>query len=313
MKREFTYDMLAKYFGDTCSVEEKEAIEIWAEQNPEEYSEYLMCWTMSEDFDYPNVQNEFSEIKNRIAPEEKVIPLFNYNKLLRIAAVFVVLAVIGAVAYNYKGYTNSSDSLAKTYESNKGERVQVELSDGSTAWLNAGSKLIQADGFGKDNRNITLTGEAFFDVERNESLPFIIASGNVEVKVLGTSFLVENYAGNDEAVVSVKSGIVSVSGGGNSLELKALESALFVKSNGELVKGQNSANDEWAWLENVIVFNKTPLNEVVKELERQFDVTIKYNKAYADVEFTGKFKSQSIKEILKVIETSLSVDLKITK
>jgi transmembrane sensor len=314
---EFTYELLARYLDNACSKEEQVIVEDWAEQNPEEYGEYLMCWTMSEDFDYPIVRNDFSNVKDRIVTEvpvvteEKVVPLFNFSRLMRVAAIFIGIAVIGIVAVSY--FNNSSNQELLTYEAQKGEILKVELEDGTTVFLNADSKLTLAEGFSNENRALSLSGEAFFKVKRNESLPFVIDAGEVEVKVLGTSFLVENYSEEDEAVVSVKSGQVSVTGGEQSVNLIASESASFVKSNSLLVKSTDASSDEWAWMKGVLVFNKTPLSDVVIKLERHFNVSILYNEAYADIEFTGKFHSQSVQEVLKVIESSLGVDLQIKK
>lgn len=94
-----------------------------------------------------------------------------------------------------------------------GARTKMHLPDGTAVWLNAGSKLSYSQGFGIDNRDVRLEGESYFEVSRNENLPFCVKTKEVKVRVLGTKFNFRNYQDDNEAVVNLLEGKVSLMNG----------------------------------------------------------------------------------------------------
>ena len=138
----------------------------------------------------------YKNIQEAVMREEK-----RKNRRIRMPLFFkwtvacaIVLLVIG-VGYNFYQSHNEANLVYREVCAVRGEKLLVLLPDGSRVWLNADSKLTYPEQFAKYNRNVTLEGEAYFEVARNEARPFIVQSGKQRVEVLGTSFDVTAYEG----------------------------------------------------------------------------------------------------------------------
>ena len=149
------------------------------------------------------------------------------------------------------------------------------LSDGSVVALNRGSKLLFPKKFKGDIREVTIVGEAFFDVVPNPEKPFIINAGNAQVKVLGTSFNVCAYPGSETVEVIVETGKVQVINTQTDLPaenrevfLTPGEKGTFYTENHLLEKTMNLDPNFLAWKTQSLVFTKVPLIDVVKSLEK---------------------------------------------
>jgi transmembrane sensor len=201
-----------------------------------------------------------------------------------------------------------------------GERSKLVLSDGSTVWLNAGSKLSYPDAFTGDKRVVTLEGEAFFDIARHVDMPFYVHAGKVTVKVLGTRFDVKAYRGDAGVSTTLISGKVQVMLDGepdkkiilspnekltvmNSVPaVEAAQNALHY-----LVQGVPKAGDdslpETAWVENRLVLSNETLEEVARVLERRYDVQIEIADARLKEEHvSGVFERETIQQVLDILK-----------
>lgn len=184
----------------------------------------------------------------------------------------------------------------------KGEKREIELNDGSKIFLNSGSKITYPENF-KEDRRMTLEGEAFFKVAPNPEKPFRIKSGTIETKVLGTSFNINAYAKGREKI-SVNSGIVQVTYGNNSSQKVTLTKNMqlsFFEDNLPAITEMNSENYN-AWTNNIIVLDKTSLGETAKILENWYDVDIEFaDPSLKELTISGKFKEEKLETVLKSI------------
>lgn len=188
-----------------------------------------------------------------------------------------------------------------------GKKSTLYLGDGTMVKLNAGSKMIYPREFSDDSREVTLIGEAYFDVERDEQRPFLINSGEVDVRVLGTSFIVKSYAEDDLITVAVESGKVSVTGKLNKAEVTLEKGDLaFYKPSTKKFDTREVKNSSlyFGWINQNIVFEDNNIDEIFNVLARWYGIEFVVQKELdLDKKFTAIYK----KPTLKVILESLSV------
>ena len=208
------------------------------------------------------------------------------NYWMPIAATISLLMVIGFFLF----YTDSSVS----YETGYGEIATVNLPDGSEVTLNARSK-IELEGDWREDRVVKLTGKARFEVEPGEE-KFVVISGGIKTTVLGTSFDVNNHSGVVE--VSCYTGKVEVSGSNTVMQLKAGE-RVAGDANG-LTKSNFNARESGKWIHGEFIFDNVRLDQVVYELERQFNLQIAGYESDSRL-YKGYFYKDDVNEALKLV------------
>ncbi|WP_158618097.1 FecR family protein [Chitinophaga lutea] len=206
----------------------------------------------------------------------------------------------------------------------KGSRSHIKLPDGTTVWLNAGSKLDYPKQFTGGKREVTLEGEAFFDVAKDADRPFTVRTKTFAIRVLGTEFNVRAYPQEDSAVTSLIRGAVEVvlDETENRVvrlrpneKLTMLTAVVTPDNNGHnpveihqpvksrLTEVEDSVIAETAWVENKLAFKKMPLERVAVLLEHWFDADIRFkNDNKRQVYLSGVFDKESLIEVLKALE-----------
>lgn len=213
-----------------------------------------------------------------------------------------------------------------------GSKSTIELPDGSLVSLNSGSTLKYPGNFAPGNRTVILDGEAFFDVKKNTSRPFLVKTRDVTVRVLGTKFNVKSYPDENSTETTLVTGKVEIIRNQaidteleKPLVLVPNQKAVFYRDNNRLTINQSSKDaDEnlvkepenmkvlvqkeirteniTSWKNNILVFNSEPFGDIVKKLERWYnvEVTLKYTKL-SPVVFSGKFDKESVEEVLHAL------------
>lgn len=242
----------------------------------------------------------------------------NSFSFLKIAATLLILAVGGYFALTGIGNDAVDNNFMEHVSADAGME-EFKLPDGTVVKLNASSRLVYDKKFGIDNRNVTLIGEADFDVTRNENLPFIIKAGQSKVEVLGTSFDVAAYPGREVKLV-VTEGTVSFSSlnkeGVKEILTKGQQAIIDIK--GEYIEVSEVANDNFkSWWTREFEFVDAPLHEIFESLERTYWVEIDYPKAIKDCLWTHyNNKDFTVKHVFELFEgsfTSVKVDIKENK
>lgn len=208
-----------------------------------------------------------------------------------------VLIIIGIVVWR------SNDASFKTSDY---EKLNIGLKDGSSVTLNYKSTLKLADDFGKESRRVSLQGEAFFNVQKDESKPFVIAIDEHEVVVVGTSFNV-NYKGK-AAEVTVCSGVVRLQAGSEFLKLQAGEKGI-ISPTGKLSVMTWDAND-FAWYSGTLVLKDKSLEEVAVILSKLFNKTVAVAPSVASCTLSAKIEYETMDDILVIIKETLGVEWK---
>lgn len=226
-----------------------------------------------------------------------ILPVFLKN-FLRIAAIIVFLFSTSLSSYYiYTKLSTSNNVLSYETIVPHGSQSKIVLPDKTTVWLNSGSKLKYNANYGKDNRTVELTGEAYFEVSKNKNKPFLVIANSIKVKVLGTVFNVRSYSNEKNIEVNLLEGKVDVSlnidDSPDKLSLIPNQKVVYDKSEKTFTTSNTDASKAASWTTGKLCFVDASLQDIAKDLERRFDVKI-------------IFKTQSIKNELY----SGSLDLK---
>lgn len=330
---------LIRYLSGTSSDQEKREITNWLNSDPlnkREFDELKQLWEVSgkshsvdlklfdvqEDWDRLEKQMDLHDVPtpvsvsrpSLIAPER--IGRNRFAPLLRVAAIVLVLLFTGVF---YATNMMSSDSaetdqdLFREISTELGQRSNIVLSDGTQLTINADSKLNLPRVFRNDRREIhLLQGEIYIEVARDEERPFYIHSGEVTVEVLGTSFSVRSYPEDEQVRVVVDSGLVSFerTDGDEGLKLEPMQSGTYSYTSGHFIRSQIDDPELFlGWTKGFLKFQDTPLNQVIRELERRYNVNLELaSPSIGEKLLTATLKGREIQNVLDVIATALSLD-----
>lgn len=310
-KKKTNWNLLAKYVAGETNSKESEAVKLWADKSPANQAllrEIKSDWQMMDSMDDRfNVDVAWNKLHSRITGEQgRVVEMpgirnrrINYSLPVRIAASIVLLAILGLAVVTT---TSRLQRVTVANESTTQNRV-VKLPDGSTVHLNNNTKLNYSKKFGKNNRDITLTGEAYFEVTPDTEKPFRIFAGNACVKVVGTSFNVNTRNTKGTVEVYVESGLVELSENGNQKNSIMLHPGnMGVISQKSLKSIQAENTNCLAWKTRSMTFTDTPLLEVISLLNDVYNVNIKAEGEGIDtVRINGSYENDQLDDILRVI------------
>ena len=228
----------------------------------------------------------------------------------RYAAIVLLAAGTGGLAYQAGRHQAETPLAPIEITTPAGAQTCVSLPDGTQVILNAGSKLAYDADFGREGREVRLTGEGYFEVAHQAEMPFYVHSSDFRVKVLGTKFNICNYPDEGLATVSLLEGRVSLNGHGQPdrpLVLSPDEQAVWDKATARLSKQAMPADsDERAWWKDWLVFRDWPLERIVQVLQRDYDVRIEIEEgSLPAMRFNAEFRrSQSIETILDRLQAT---------
>ncbi len=192
------------------------------------------------------------------------------------------------------------------YASNPMETLKISLPDGSAVVLNANSSLHYTEESGY--RKVNLMGEAFFDVERNENMPFVITAKDLRVEVLGTSFNVKAY-NEKNSFVTVSSGKVKVEDEDQDVVLIKGEEVAHI---GEDLQKQDASTTRISWLSGKKVYENTPLKEIFEDLTSWYGIRIEASEAIKNITYTATISlDQGIEDFLTSLQISENINFTI--
>lgn len=221
-------------------------------------------------------------------------------------------AIDGALIYDFSKIDINNKKLAIEYssiETPKGGTYQLILSDGTKIWLNAHSKLKFPLLFDGKKRVVEMEGEIYFEVASDKSRPFIVKAKGQEVKVLGTIFNINAYLNEETVKTTLVKGSVSVITPLSTKVIKPGQEAQVV-NNGLVVKDVD-VSQSLAWKEGYFKFDKLNVSDIMRQVERWYNIEVIYNDGFKDERFVGKIKrSASIAELIGIFnEGGLKVSL----
>ena len=251
--------------------------------------------------------------------QQRFIPAMKKRKIKiwRYAAVFTLfISLLGAALFS-KSFFFADDTISYTeIAALKGQIKNIQLPDGTLVFLNSDTKLKYASTFNSKKREVSLVGEAFFDVSSNKNKPFIIHTPENTVKVIGTAFNVSAYPDENIHQISLERGKINISRENNkSLVLNPNETYLLLcnKNQAKVFKTEN-VEVYSSWKDGKIIFRNQRFADIARKLERSHNLVIELqNKKLEDYRYTGEFMiNDDITNILEIINltTALNYNVK---
>lgn len=323
-----------KYFSGKCSPEETERVLAWFDtREGQNYLENRLNRDLSQIPEVPDPETygrvPTSRIKSRLdrarrQQTQRPGGIKRPKKQSRYATVFAtaasLLLLIAAsfLLYHYSSQTDTDIQLQHqemVYSAGTDEHKSLTLSDGSVVRLNSNSRLILPQVFRENKREVTLRGEAYFEINSNPEKPFLIHTDHAVIRVLGTSFNVKASSQNNVQVV-VKEGKVSLQENNPSQpqEVMLTKNQLGYLDIGasEISVEEVPVDNYLSWMTRRLVFDNTPFRRVCTQLERIYDIDCSIrDQQLSQIYFTANFERESLEKTLGVIANSLDISYQI--
>ncbi|MBC7947217.1 MAG: FecR family protein [Chitinophagaceae bacterium] len=283
---------------------------------------------LSNHFSEPVLQYENAE-QSELIEQPRIRP-FIRKKLLWITGFAASILIVWFVAIYVPGKNNQPKTSAQnTVSTKRGSKSKIQLPDGTQVWLNADSKITYNENFQGALREVQLTGEAFFDVVRDESRPFVIHANAIDVRVLGTAFNVRSYENEKKTETSLIHGSVEITlrnSPDNKYILKPNEKLIVQNDNLQLLAEKDATKKsepkkpiltlakinyqekdtsalETLWVKNKLAFDGETFEEIALKIERWYDVKVNINDdRIRKVEFSGIFEDENLQQVMEALQ-----------
>jgi Fe2+-dicitrate sensor, membrane component len=309
--------LIAKLFSDSITPEEKAIVTAWLNESAENKASFAQLRSIW-DATHPAFNPEEIDVKKA---EAKVMEKITNKKLTqapffiwwqRVAAIMIlpVMILMGILLYNrssrlaFVGYQEITSPF--------GMSSKVDLPDGSVVWLNSGSKLKYPVAFSSNERNVYLSGEAYFKVHTDKKHPFIVETKNVKVRATGTQFNVEAYKNDTITAVTLVEGKVDVNLYGYKRRHLKPNQRMVLNSNAKTCQLIETDAKHWGvWKDGILAFRDEPLSDVFKRVGRTFNVDIKVADPVLGRQlYKATFEGESFEEILNLLKMSAPIQYK---
>lgn len=232
---------------------------------------------------------------------------------IRNIAAILLFPLLGLSAYLYYQTNTLKSKPAGLLETTTayGVRTKITLSDGSEVWLNSGSTLSYPEHFTEEKRQVTLSGEAFFKVKSDKDHRFDVqTSDGITVSAYGTEFNVQAYAEEPDIKATLAEGHIQIDQINQpaSQELIPGEQAIYSRHTQQMQVRKANLLVETAWKDGKLVFRRTPMEEIAKQLSRHFNVNIQLQgKEIFDYTYSATFTTETLAEILSLLEKTAPI------
>jgi transmembrane sensor len=319
-ERKYIDLLIARYLTGEASEAEKQELTQWMEYN-ETNRKYFegICFAeqhavASHRIEKVNVEQAWQKVHQQMkvgqmdvaSPKKRtasILPLW-----IRVAAIVVLVSGISILLYNQRNNAPVKYNTVATTTTNIS--LNYTLSDSSVISLNQHSQIACASNFGKKERRVKLTGEAFFEVKHDAGKPFIVESSGTFIKVTGTSFNIKGNEPDSLVEVYVKTGsVLFFTSNKEGITLVAGETGVYNKNQGTFTKTKEANSNTTAYTNRVFVFYNTTLNEVFKQLNKVYGVTIvPANEQLGLCTITVSFNDDELETILNIIAETLNLE-----
>ncbi len=305
------WGLLARYLAGEAGESEKASVDKWLNKSADNrklFENIRSDWKVMDNMRKFDVDNAWEKLHTRIQAADSYTPpvtlhnhrVFAWSGMMKIAASLLVLAMLSLAVYMITGKPGTVTVVTASHD----QRV-ITLPDGSRISMNEESQVRYAKDFVKETRDVELKGEAFFEVSPDKKHPFIIHSGNAEVKVVGTSFNVETGRSSGQVEVYVSTGMVQLYEHGNESNKIMLHPGEVGTLNNKTILGKKAENENaLAWKTGRMDFRRISMAEAVKMLNKVYHANIICDDpSLAHMPLTGeyRFPDEPLDTILAVL------------
>jgi ferric-dicitrate binding protein FerR (iron transport regulator) len=324
MKNKDIEDLILSWFEGTISPEETARVEQWknaSEENRQVFADSQKAWKGIEhlrNMKKYNAENALQKVHSKIAVQEN--PLF-WVIFRKVAAILILplLAVTFWFALRTPDF-QTTEIAWNTLETPAGMRSEFVLPDGTQVYLNSKTILRYPMTFSNDIREVKLDGEAYFQVAEDKKHPFVVNTGKVNIEVTGTEFKASNYRHENLTEIVLISGSIQLFKGDYSIKksnltpLRPGERFSFDQINNQIRIDKVDVGKYIAWKDGVLIFRDDTMPEVVRKLNRWFNVDIHLTGPdLKDYVYTATFEDESLLQILELLKISAPIDYTIKK
>ncbi len=299
-------ELLPRYCDGNVTTEERYLVEEWIAESEEHQKIVRQMYLI-------NLSADTLSVMNRVQPEKA---LQKVNRRIRLseaklwlhrleqAAAILFLPLLGL--YWFFPRTTEKEVRWLTVQTNPGMTTHLTLPDGSHVSLNSESSISYPEVFTDQTRNVTLSGEAYFEVTKNPEQRFIVSTPHqAVVEVLGTSFNVEAFAHDSTIATTLVEGAVRFKYEGKEVAIHPGEKIVYNRLRKQYETFKTNGVSESSWKDGKLIFSNTPFNEALHMLEKRYYVQFKVsNPKYQQDAFTGTFTNQRLDRILEIFQIS---------
>lgn len=295
-------ELLSKYEKGICTQEEIKLLYRFYDSSQNEED----IWEGQEAAEKERVHKELRERLARGMVKPGPRKILSYKQVWRVAATLALLIGIGVFATFDMPQESDTIAFESFVSGDKGVK-KITLIDGTSVWLNRNSELTVPKNYGNSmKREVKLSGEAYFEVAHNEQRPFLVRSGHLTTKVLGTKFNVMETA--QSAEISLLEGSVEVSSTSDKIHLEPMQKVAMTHDS-KLSLRALDGELELAWMSNTFHFEHTQLSRVALLLERRFHISIAFAQdGLQEKAVTGTYHDESLNTILYAITRAGGLD-----
>ena len=309
-------EILPRYCSGEATIEECRMVEEWIGQSDENYRIVKQMYTIDQVMGTVQMESKvdmekaLASVSRKMSKAPSHITWFTWVQ--RAAAILFIPLLI---AFAIQNFTPSPTEVAQMIEvkTNPGMTTTVDLPDGTKVYLNSESSLTYPSFFSKDKRDVKLTGEAFFEVQKDPEHRFIVSGPHhTQIEVLGTSFNVEAFERDSFISTTLVEGKVRFAYQKNqqpaTVDMKPGQKLMYDTTSSQVKLIQTSGETETAWKDGKIIFQATPLPEALRMLEKRFNVTfVLSNNRLRGEAFNGSFTNQRLERILEIFKISSNI------
>lgn len=342
--------LIADFLTESINPQELHQLSKWISErneNQEAFNSFVSAWYLSGHSSLitaGKTEEALDKVKQALA-DSKIRTLRPFWSFSRIAVSWLVVFILGAAASffltkpSHEPFNRLSET---TITAPLGSVALVDLPDGTKVWLNAGSEIIYDHAFGQSERNIELTGEAYFDVKTNRVMPFMVKTSDVVIKAIGTKFNVKAYPDENNITATLEEGKIILTSlhdpaAKESVLLKPNEMYTYHKSINKVKVGANDMVSRksksiqekedkleimpniktelvTSWKDKTWIIESQPLGYLIPILERRYDIKIKFESdEIMKYKFTGKIQKETIEQIMVAFALSAPINYTIEK
>jgi len=306
-----TTELLTDFLNEQCNEQTKRAIKNWINEDPKNkaYFEELQFYWECKSIAPKKIEFDSDKALIELHKKKAALKKFQIRKLMRYAAIVSMLIATSITSFFI---FNRDSNLILVKNNTKLDKV-LKLEDGTNILLAQGGSISYPKYFTKNNRLIQLTGEAFFDVAKDKSRPFIITTSLTKTKVLGTSFRISE--GISKTSITVESGIVEfmqVDDPGNKVRLVKGDFANYIGKQKVVLQGKQSNNEQL--LIKHLAYQNEKLETICNDLKELYNIDIRIEgNQIPQLLMTATFEDQNLDHILESISFSLDLEIERNK
>lgn len=304
-------NLIARYLDGTCSESDLNELHNWAltdERHKTELFTIKDVWDTARSVT-PDTQNQLLRFyKSRYEKGKR-----SYRIMLRSVASVAALLLIGLLirVTVYSSFTTDQESL-QVFNVPLGSRSSLMLPDGTEVNLNSGSKLSYSANFSRENRMVSLSGEAYFQVKTDAKHPFTVRTHDFDILVSGTRFNVCSYGEDQFFTTTLSEGKINLklSNSGRTLDVKPGEKFVLDRKSSSYTLNPTDVRQETAWKDGEFIFKNISFPDLIKRLERWYDVRLVVDdQRLIKYYYSGRFKNQeTIWQVLDALKLTSPID-----